>query len=531
MSNKTQEQLTTLVRARYPLVWLETYEETRAIGLIEKVALDQKKHLAVWSITSGLCTIDGKLSVEGLDDPINVLKYIQENEKPMIVVLKDLHKFLPKEDVMVYRKLRDLYDSLKATSKTIFILSPIVKIPTELSKSITVVTLPLPDKEELETVLHGIIGGLEEVAKAGESGEEEAKAKTLLEHINEQLSKNGTKDTIISAGLGLTLNEYEDVLTKSLVQEHKFDVPVIISEKEQIIKKAGHLEFYGMDKLADMTEVGGLKALKTWIMKRKLAFTPKAQAFGLKTPKGVLLVGLPGTGKSLIAKTAAKYMQMPLLRLDMSEVASKWYGETTNKTKQALNLACAVSPVVFWWDEVEKMFGSTGQGTHEETMRAMSTILTWMQEVKEPVFIIATCNEPKSLNPALMRAGRFDEVFFVNLPDDVEREEIFRIHIKKAKRNPDKYKVKYFATLTDGYSGAEIEACIQDAMNDAFFEDSDLTDDHIAKSIASTIPLSKKRKADLDELREWGSVNALSASIEEQTEKISKRKAGRKFDL
>lgn len=523
--NSFIEKITILVRARYPLVYLETYEETRAIELLERVAIDQKKKLAVWSVTSGLTTLDGNPIGERTEDPIQVLTAIQQNKEQMIIVLKDLHKFLPEQDVMVYRKLRDLYDSLKATSKTIFILSPIVKIPVELSKAITVLTLPLPEKNELETVLQGIMDGLEDI---GQKGDE--KAQKAFDRIKNQLVHNGTKDAILSAGLGLTLNEFEDTLTKSLVMKHEIDISVIISEKEQIIKKAGMLEFYDIDKLSEMSDVGGLKVLKLWIQKRKLAYGEKAKAFGLKTPKGILLVGAPGTGKSLVAKVSAKYMQMPLLRLDMSEIASKWYGETTNKIKQALNLACAVSPVIFWWDEVEKMFGSTGQGTHEETMRAISTTLTWMQELDKPVFIIATCNDPKALNPALMRAGRFDEVFYVDLPNENEREEIFQIHVQKVKRKPEEYNLKQFAEMTDGYSGAEIEACVQDALNNAFFEDSELTDDHITKSIKATIPLSKKGKPELDELREWGKVNAVSANFDEE-EPMKKKKASRKIDL
>ncbi len=550
------EKVTTLVRARYPLVWLETYEETRAILLLEKVAREQGKKIAVWSVTSGLNTLDGTPVGENTQDPIGVLTAIQDNKEQMIVVLKDLHKFLPEQDTVVYRKLRDLYDSLKATSKTIFILSPIVKIPAELSKSITVLTLQLPEKEELETTLNGIIEGFEELVKEWMKNatlwkgveekiktiqetikwdeinwkelQEEVKKKLTLDRIKAQLSYNGTKDAILRAGLGLTLTEYEDVLTKSLVEKHELDISIIISEKEQTIKKSGILEFYSMEKLSEMSEVGGLKSLKLWIQKRKQAYSQKAKAYGLKIPKGILLVGAPGTGKSLIAKVAAKYMQMPLIRLDMSELQSKYYGETNNKVKNALNLAEAVSPCVFWWDEIEKMFG-TGTNTHEVTMNVISTILTWMQELDKPVFIIATCNDPQALKPELMRAGRFDEVFYVDLPNPTEREEIFRIHIQKTKRNPIDFRTTEFATITEGYSGAEIETCVQDALNNAFFEDLEITSDHIVKSIKSTIPLSKKRKDELDRLREWGITNAVSANEEEPVEK--KRKVGRKIDL
>lgn len=520
-----KDKIIVYIKAKYPLMWLETIEEIRVIEMLESVSQDLNKNFAIWSLTSGLRKLDKEPIGENTQDPISALKVIQAYKDPLVVVMKDLHRVLDTNNV-VYRELRDMYESMKATNKTLFIISPIVKIPIELSKSITVLTLPLPEKNELEGVLQGIMDGLEECGKNGDERKQKA-----FEHTTEQLAHNGTKDAILSAGMGLSLNEYEDVLNKSLVEKKEIDVSVIVSEKEQIIKKAGSLEFYSAEKLANMDDVGGMDVLKDWIRKRKKAYGEKAKAFGLKSPKGALAIGFPGTGKSLLAKAVAKYMGMPLLRLDMSDVASKWYGETTNKIKLALNLACAVSPVVFWWDEVEKMFGDSGQGTHEETMRAMSTILTWMQELDKDVFIFATCNDPDKLHPALMRAGRFDEVFYVDLPNQTEREEIFRIHIRKAKRNPDEYDNKQFASQTPEYTGAEIEAVVQDAMNNAFYSDSELTNELVLKSIKTIVPLSKKRKAELEKIRKWGKENALSANKEDEVVTSKKKKVGRDIDL
>jgi len=512
----TKQELDTLIRARYPIIWLETFEETRAVRIVNTIAIQHNKTLLVWSATAGLCRVDNRQVAEGLEDPLAVLDYVKEEaDSEAIIILKDFHRFL--DDVMVYRKLRDLHVDLKATHKTIIILSPIVKIPTELQKVITVVSLPLPDKEELEDVMLQMLSTLERAADDDET------IKGILQNITETLRKS--REEILSAGLGLTEDEYENVLAKSVVAKHDLDVQVIISEKEQIIKKSGVLEYY--HSTANMKDIGGLEVLKKWIAQRKLAFSEKAREFGLRTPRGVFLAGPPGTGKSLTAKVIAATMEMPLLRLDVSRIYSSLVGSSEQNISQALKTAEATAPSLLWVDEVEKaMAGVQSSGTLDSgvTARVFGTFLTWLQEHTKPVFVVVTSNNPLAIPPEFMRAGRFDEIFLVDLPAEKEREEIFAIHIAKVKRNPDNFNIKKFAKLTNGFSGAEIEAVVQDALYQAFYDGSELTDKHIIEAIKKTIPLSKKRKEDIEALRKWGQINAINASaVQEKAEAVERR--------
>lgn len=506
-----ENQLSILINARYPILWVESYEEQRAIHILHGIATQPEtlKPLWIWSSTSGICDVEGKQVAENSEDPLNALQRIHEAKQPVLAVLKDLHRYI--ENDMVCRKLRDLHENLKATQKTVVILAPVIRIPTELQKSITVVSLPLPNREDLSHVLESVLNGLEDMAMKGNE-----KAKNTLQKIQEQLSENGTRETLLSAGLGLTLDEFEDVLTKSIVETHNLDTSVIVAEKEQIIRKSGILEFY--TSLAEMQDVGGLQVLKDWITKRRQAFSKKAQEFGLKIPKGVFLAGAPGTGKSLTAKVLAKYMQMPLLRLDVSRIFASHVGESEQNVSNALKMADAVSPAILWVDEVEKAFAgvqSSGSLDSGVTARVFGTFLTWMQEHQTPVFVVSTCNNPTAIPPEFMRAGRFDEVFYVDLPSEDERREIFEIHLKKVHRNPADFDIASFASASDGFSGAEIEAVIQDALHKAFFAGRELTSEDINEAVDKSVPLSKKRKPEMDALRKWGDTNAVNASVPE----------------
>lgn len=511
------EQLSILIRARYPIIWVETHEERRAVHILNEIATkpaDPKefKVLWVWSSTSGICTVDGKQAVENSDDPQAALEAIRTAKQPVLAVLKDLHRYIDHD--MVYRKLRDLHENLKATQKSIVILAPVVRIPVELQKSVTVVSLPLPGKEDLNQVLESSLNGLEDMAMKGND-----RAKEALQTIQGWLAINGNRETLLSAGLGLTLDEFEDVLTKSIAMTHSLDTSVIVAEKEQIIRKSGILEFY--TSLAEMQDVGGLQVLKDWITKRRLAFSAKAREFGLKIPKGVFLAGAPGTGKSLTAKVLAKYMQMPLLRLDVSKIFASHVGESEQNISAALKIAEAVAPSILFIDEVEKALAgvqSSGQLDSGVTARVFGTMLTWMQDHEAPVFVITTSNNPIAIPPEFMRAGRFDEVFYVDLPSEDERREIFEIHLRKVHRNPEDFDVTFFARASDGFSGAEIEAAIQDALHKAFFAQRELTNEDLSEATLKLIPLSRKRKAEIDALRKWGEANAVNASIPEQAQ-------------
>lgn len=523
-SKDTQRELDTLIRARYPIINLKTFEESRAEQMIAKVVRDQGQEqpidLLVWSFTQGLKCVIGDTQITSTTDPIEVLTTIETYKNPAVFILRDYHKFIRETSevsIVTIRKLRDIYDELKESSKTVILLSPTLTIPLELQKSITPLDLPLPDKSELEQVLDELLPSVKVAA-----------SEKVIANIDEALH-NGNKDAVISAGLGLTADEFEAALKRTLIDTETLDIPTIIKEKEQIIKKSGILEYYS--DMTNMAEVGGHEALKTWLKKVKQAYTPKAAKFGLQQPKGVMLTGFPGTGKSLFAKAAASILQQPLLRLDAAKLFGSHVGESEQNMSYALDLAAAVSPSILWIDEAEKVFaGSAGSGELDSgvTKRVVGKFLTWMQEHKEPVFVLCTCNDPLVLPPEFMRAGRLDEVFFVDLPHPKERTEIFAIHIQKAGRGYEGFDLEKLAAMTDGYSGAEIEAIVQTAMKDAFFDETDLTQDYLEQAAKKRIPLSKKREKDMTNMRIWGKENAISSSEKPQDEQPKKKVGFRK---
>lgn len=517
LTGNIYEDLDTLIRARYPIIYVESFEENRAINIVKSIIgtdNDQDengKRLYIWSGTTGLTDPSGNQVKEGTEDPLIAMETIDESDIPMIVIFKDLHRYI--DDIMVYRKLRDLHQNLKTTHKTIIIISPVLNIPLELQKVITVVSLPLPSTDELNSVMESVISAAEDNAQENNLTDQIE----IFNLIREELKTS--RDTILNAGLGLTLDEFENVIARSIVQHKQVKLNTIIAEKEQIIRKSGILEFFTSQD--DMTEVGGLEILKEWIQKRKLAFSKEAAEFGLKPPKGVFLCGPPGTGKSLAAKTTSKFMQMPLLKLDVSRIYGSLVGQSEQNIAQALKTAEAVAPSILWLDEIEKaLAGSQSSGTTDSgvSARVLGSFLQWLQDHKSPVFVIATSNNPTAIPPEFIRAGRFDQVFMVDLPQKSEREDIFKIHINKTGRDADIYSLEKFAELTDGFSGAEIESIIHDAMYDSYFGMHELNEESIFTSITNTIPLSKKRKEEIAELRKWGKSNAINASRQETME-------------
>lgn len=502
------EELDTLIRARYAIIWIESPEETRVIGLCKNIAKNQDKKLYTWSLTQGLIGIDlsqqnaemGK-PIEGTQDPIAAMSKIPELDEKAIIILKDFHRVI--EDNMVCRGMRDLSESLKASKKTLIVISPVTQIPIELQKSITVISMPLPNTEDLEIVLNNTINRAEDNAPE--------KVKEKIKKAKKEM-KNGLKDQVLNAAKGLTLDEAENVFSKSLIAKSTIEITTIIGEKEQIIKKSGILEFFG--DVRNLLDIGGYENVKMWIQKRKKAFTSKAKDFGLRTPRGIFFTGAPGTGKSLLSKAIAGYFEMPLLRFDVSKIFSGIVGSSEQNMNQALKMAEAVAPCILWIDEVEKAMagvGSSGQLDSGVTARVFGTLLTWMQEHKEPVFVVVTSNNPLTLPPEFMR--RFDEVFFIDLPTEKERADIFKIHLSKLKRDPANFDISKAAICSEGYSGAEIENSLMSAMYDAYDSDTELDDSYIYAAIKRFKPLSEKRKDEIEKMREWGLKNAINASV------------------
>lgn len=491
-------QIDVLVRSRYPLIYVTTWEEERVLIALKRLfnAYKQKRKVYEWSITEGLCLQDGAKKSQDMD-LFQALDHIIKTEEVAIYILKDVHPYF--EDPKVVRKFRDVYNMSRKTYKNVICLSPKFKIPDELNKEITVVDFPLPTMKELEEKLTDIITSVQQNPNI---------TVDITMEVKEQLLK---------AALGLTLNEAEHVFAKSIVKDKRLDetdVQEVLFEKQQNIRKTGTLEYCNVTE--DMDEIGGLENLKEWLIKRSKAFSFKAKEFGLPFPKGVLLLGVQGCGKSLCAKAMASIWKMPLLRLDVGRVFSSYMGSSEENIRTVIKLSESVAPCILWIDEVEKAFagvkssGSTDGGT---TSRVFGTFITWLQEKTSPVFVIATANDISSLPPEFLRKGRFDEIFFVDLPNEVEIEKIFQIHLKKY--NNSQLAEGSLIPLVEkaaGFSGAEIEQAVIAGLFDAFDTDTQLTLSHVMKSIETTVPLSRTMGEEIDKLRSWAQYRARPSS-------------------
>ena len=491
MADKTSRTIETLIRARYPLIYVVSFEEERVCNAISKIAAQRTKQLYQWSVTDGLLTPDGTYLAE-FKDPLKVLEYILQMDVNGLFILKDYHPFM--NDPVVIRKLRDLGKSLKLSMKNVIFLSPMLKIPGELEKELTVVDYKLPEKDEIESIVKNI------AASVGGKNQEQIENKDFL-------------NKVIEAALGLTAEEAENVFAKSIVENGSFDLKTILAEKEQIIRKSGVLEYYHANE--NMKEVGGLEQLKDWLGKRGKAFSVKARDFGLPEPRGILMLGIPGCGKSLTAKAISSMWQLPLLKLDVGKVFSSLVGSSEENVRRAIATAESIAPSILWLDEMEKGFSglsSSGQTDGGTTAREFGTFLTWLQEKKSPVFVVATCNNVKELPPELLRKGRFDEIFFVDLPSKQERKDILKIHLEKRHRKPEEYNIEKLAEMTKEFAGSELEEIIVSALYDAFDEETELNQSHLENTINGMIPLSKTMGDQIKGIREWAKIRAKRAS-------------------
>lgn len=482
----------TLIRARYPIIYIVSWEEKRVEDALREIAGNRGKRMCTWSITQGMGA-NSSMRDDSTRDPVAALDYVMDSRDQAIFVLKDFHSYIG--DNATTRRLRDLIQALKVSYKTLIILSPVLKLPPELEKEVTVVDYPLPDLEELDGLLEGIIQSVKANAQIAVDCEP---------HQREQ---------ILHAAQGLTAGEAENVFAKSLVEKRCFDVGTIASEKEQIIRKSGMLEYYRASEA--FADVGGMDCLKHWLETRSLAFSEKAREFGLPQPKGIMLLGIQGCGKSLCCKAVASLWRLPLLRLDVGKIFSGIVGSSEENVRKAISIAESVAPCILWIDELEKGFAGTQSSPFSDagtTSRVFASFVTWLQEKTAPVFVVATANDISQLPPELMRKGRFDEIFFVDLPSLQERRDIFEIHLRKRKRDPAKYDLDQLASSTAGFSGAEIEAAVVSGLYDAFGEGHDLQMDDILDSARQSVPLSTTMKEKIDELRDWASHRTRMAS-------------------
>ncbi len=497
------EELNILTRAKYPIIYIISWEERRIEDMLRQVALDRRKKLYGWTLTHGIAPLD-LLNADPVDpatrDPLAALDFVARSQEAAIFVLKDFHPYLDEsrggpDQPVIIRRLRDITNQLKESRKTLIILSPVLQIPPDIEKDITVLDYSLPTLEELELSLERVVRSAREIAGV--------KLKMTAEE----------RERVLNAARGLTCIEAENVFAKSLVMRRKLDLDVIIAEKEQIIRRSQILEYY--ESVEGFAHIGGLGLVKQWLRKRGIAFSEKARRFGLPEPKGLLLLGVQGAGKSLLAKAVASQWQLPLLRLDLGRVFSELVGSSEQNIRTALRLAESVAPCVLWLDEIEKgLAGASGSGSSDAgtSARVFGSLLTWMQEKTSPVFVIGTANDISALPPEILRKGRFDEIFFVDLPQPQERREIFAIHLARRGRDPLEYDLNQLALASEGFSGAEIEQVVIDALYDAFEDNREVTNEDLLRNIRQTIPLSQTMEQKISALRQWAKTHARPAS-------------------
>jgi ATP-dependent 26S proteasome regulatory subunit len=498
-----QQEIETLIRARYPILYVVSGEELRVQAVIVDIAKSRQKKVFEWSFTTGLVPAGTSIQSQknrnaATRDPLAALDHVIDQVEPAIFIFKDFHPFLTKSNFAVIRKLKEIALHLKNSFKTIVLIAPLMDIPPELDKEITVLTFPLPTRGELGALLDRIV---DDVKK--------------FHQVTIDLDAAG-RDRLLSAALGLTLNEAENVFAKIIVKDERLsgdDVNEVFAEKQQIIRKSGLLEYYATNE--SFSSVGGMSILKDWLEKRSVAFGEEARTFGLPPPKGILLLGVQGCGKSLCAKAVSSLWQLPLLRFDMGRMFGSLVGSSEENVRKAIAVAESVAPAILWVDEIDKAFaGSQGSGSTDggTTARVFGTFLTWLSEKTAPVFVVATANDISQLPPELLRKGRLDEIFFVDLPIEEERAQIFRIHLAKRSRAPESFRIAELVSASAEFSGAEIEQAIISSLYDAFYTKHELTTEHVLEALHQTVPLSKTMDEQLSRLRTWADGRARHAS-------------------
>jgi ATP-dependent 26S proteasome regulatory subunit len=499
-----QEEIETLVRARYPILYIITNEETRVEAVLQDIAARRQKKVFEWTCSSGLVPAGSSIQSQrnrnaATKDPAAALDLVIDQIEPAIFLFKDFHPFLTRNNVAIIRRLKDIALHLKNSFKTIVLISPVMEVPPELDKEITVINFPQPAKDDLGALLDKI---LEDVK--------------TYKQIQVELDLQ-SRERLLQAAMGLTLSEAENVFAKILVKYQRFSsehIHEVFAEKQQIIRKSGLLEYYATDE--DFKDVGGLAVLKDWLQKRAIAFTPEAADFGLPPPKGVLLLGVQGCGKSLCAKAVSRLWQLPLLRFDMGRMFGSLVGSSEENVRRAIAVAESIAPAVLWVDEIDKAFAgsqSSGMTDGGTTARVFGTFLTWLSEKTAPVFVVATANDVSQLPPELLRKGRLDEIFYVDLPSREERQEIFRIHLSKRGRPPEDFDLAALAEASGDFSGAEIEASIISALYDAFYTKQNLSTSQVVASLAQTVPLARTMAEMIDAQRNWARGRARNANF------------------
>jgi SpoVK/Ycf46/Vps4 family AAA+-type ATPase len=475
-----EQELSLYLRARFSLIILITPEEERALQVVKGLCEKMQRPCLSWDLGDGFRVVaGGEGGTPTARDPISALEQMDKANDSSLFVLKDFHDCWTNPQVK--RKLRNLAQKFKQTRKSLLVTTCSSKIPPELKDEAVVLDYELPKTTDLEEVLSRL---------------------TKTSGVKVSLTPLG-REKLVQAALGLTISQAQRVFAKAMVSTGSLDdrdIEVVTEEKKQIIRESEALEYFGVTETPD--DVGGLGVLKDWLRLRERAFGHEAREYGLPSPKGVILVGIPGTGKSLTAKMIGGLWRIPLLRLDVGSLFGSLVGESEEQTRRALKLAETVAPCIVWIDEMEKAFsfGGFDGGTSK---RVFGTILTWMQEKTSPCFVVATANDITSLPPELLRKGRFDEIFFLDLPTQQERHEILEVHLKKRRRLPQDFDVTRLASESQGFVGSEIEQAIIDAMYVGFNQKREFTTADISRALRTFVPLSVSQWEQVEAMRQW----------------------------
>jgi SpoVK/Ycf46/Vps4 family AAA+-type ATPase len=526
-----QQRLKVLLDSSTPIVVMETVEEMRAIRLVRSACSSLNLATFEWSIAGGLVrcgtnapaiesgafpaggyhhgTGDDAIQAATQDakalynsrEPAQMLANLEGLTVEAAFILKDLHRHL--DDPVVVRRLRDVGQQFSTNRRTIVITGPQITVPPELASLVEFLELPLPDRQRLRQII------------------DETLVRVSKTHtLKRTLDANGT-DQIADNLRGLTEEEAERALSQALVARYALcpeTATDILQAKKDLLRRSDMLEF--VEASDTMSSIGGLENLKQWLAQRRGSWEDKARDFGLDPPRGVIILGVQGCGKSLCARAVAGEWKLPLVKFDTAAVYDKYIGETEKRIRQVFRVAEGLAPCVLWIDELEKVFAGSGPDSASVdagvSARLLAAFLSWMQDRKAPVFVAATCNNVNALPPELIRKGRFDELFFVDLPNQSERKQIFTIQLQRRKRNPADFDLEHVAASARGFSGAEIESAVQTSLYAAFSQKQQLATQHLLDALASTVPLSTTRAEDIAALRAWAKQRAVPASAGEK---------------
>lgn len=486
--------LTTYLRAGYPCIAIITAEEARAESEIAAVCTANNRRLHAWSSSEGLVDlVEGRVSP--CPDPLEALELLDSmfsrREPQSVVLMRDIQLHMDQSDPLLVRRIKDILRIAKTNGHTLILLGCRLKLPAELEHEITHIEFGLPDDSQLGNVLDGIINATDGLTAP----------------------EPEIREAALQSALGLTTTEAENAFALSLVETAGICPTVIAREKARTLKRNGLVEI--VESAISLNDVGGLNGLKEWLTRRAGAFGASAKAYGLPSPKGLLIVGIPGTGKSLTAKATASAFGLPLLRLDMGRVFGGIVGQSESNLRSVIQTAEAIAPCVLWIDEIEKGFsGSKSSGSSDggTSSRVFGSFLSWMQEKDQPVFVVATANDVSQLPPEFLRKGRFDELFFVDLPDEHERKQIWDIVITRHGRRIDDFDPMALARAAEQFTGAEIDAVFVDALFDSFMDNREPTDFDLASAITRTVPLARLMDGQITALRHWAKGRAREAA-------------------